>query len=106
MKIGSKLQKFWTWLQRLLLFLILSLISELECFGCLRDEFWTSLNSHRGLKMNLRSFPFSAELKKETALGFLKANTTMPGTSAATLSLCPKRLTSQVDRFVRILPAS
>ena len=90
MKLGSKLQKIaeiWTWLQRLLLLLIFSFkFWVLVFFECLEDEFWTSLNSQRGLKPNLPGFPFSAKLKKETYFRFPKASAAAPEASTATLS--------------------
>ena len=57
---------------------------RLSVFECLENEFWMSLNNQRSLRPNLISFPFPAELKKETIFSFPKSN-------AAALSFCQKR---------------
>ena len=106
MKLGNKLQKIaenldlaaktHSSLDSLLQFLSLSVCE------CLEDEFWMSLNSQSGLKMNMPGFPFYAKLKKETGFGFPKAST-------VELSFCLKWSISLpriclLHRFLPILP--
>ena len=83
---------------------------SLSVFECLENEFWKFLNIQRSLRPNLISFPFSAELKKETIFSFSKASTMAPGASVAVLgasvvrlSFCQKRLTDMLRiRLLRI----
>ena len=80
---------------------------SLSVCECLEDEFWTSLNSQRGLKMNLLGFPFSTKLKKEIDFGFLKAGAVGPKASAAALSFGQSTSLPKIcllHRFLSILP--
>ena len=73
---------------------------SLSVYECPEDEFWTSLNSQRTLRPNLLSFPFSAQLKKETVFSFLKSSIAVPGASSAALSFY------LIDLSIQNLPAS